>query len=59
MHSKHTSENSMENLDSFYFLTSLCLLTGSLKNDVNVPSKSIKKKKLKKKKISFNCHQGR
>jgi hypothetical protein len=37
-------KNSKKNLDSFYFVT-LCDFL-SLKNDVNVPSKSNKQKKL-------------
>jgi hypothetical protein len=37
-------KNSKKNLDSFYFVTLFDFL--SLKNDVNVPSKSNKEKKL-------------
>jgi hypothetical protein len=37
-------QNSKKNLDSFYFVTLFDFL--SLKNDVNVPSKSNKQKKL-------------
>ncbi len=37
-------KNSKKNLDSYYFMTFFDFL--SLKNDVNVPSKSIKQKKL-------------
>jgi hypothetical protein len=42
-----TSKNSKKNLDSYCFLTSFL----SLKNDVNVPSKSNKQKTFQK--ISF------
>jgi len=45
-----SSKNSKKNLDSYCFVTFFCLLT--LKNDVNVPSKSNKQKNLEKK-ISF------
>ncbi len=38
------SKNSKKNLDSYYFVTLFDFL--SLKNDVNVPSKSSKQKKL-------------
>jgi hypothetical protein len=37
-------QNSKKNLDSYYIVTLFDFL--SLKNDVNVPSKSIKQKKL-------------
>ncbi len=37
-------KNSKKNLDSFYFVTLFDFL--SLKNDINVPSKSNKQKKL-------------
>ncbi len=39
-----SSKNSKKNLDCYYFATLFDFL--SLKNDVNVPSKSIKHKKL-------------
>jgi hypothetical protein len=40
----HHAKNSKKNLDSYYFMTLFDFL--SLKNDVNVPSKSNKQKKL-------------
>ncbi len=38
------TQNSKKNLDSFYYVTLFDFL--SLKNDVNLPTKSIKQKKL-------------
>jgi hypothetical protein len=48
-----TMQNSKNNLDPYYIVTLFDFL--SLKNDVNVPSKSNKQKKLFKK-ISFLFH---
>jgi hypothetical protein len=45
-------KNSKKNIDSYCFVTSLIFL--SLKNYINVPSKSNKKKNLERKKIIFS-----
>jgi hypothetical protein len=50
-----SSKNSKKNLDSYFFVTSFVIL--SLKNDVNVASKSNKQKNFKKL-VSCCCLEG-